>query len=533
MAMRTITMKLHKPSSIKRKIIDEAITNYNHAYRYLLHKAYDELYDIREKYRDGSGKYRALNITRWIDKGIGKELNKFGIEPFKDSLKLDFGMTLAGYLNLEKSRRQVSYPHLEEFLHNGNYRSPAGVSSVMYSHDGGSKKKNAGIPAKYSPLRPLSFCRYSVNRDFCLLYDNENKKYYVKLYLMNNKNVNKKVMSVSGERKLAYIHESAKMLEESSRKVRFILVPLSFGKWQEEYLKMGIENPRVFKTARLVKRGKDYFLSVNMEIGEPERITTASYMGVSRGLKNPLNFTIIDEKGSVSSSGIIGLPEIKKNVKNSLPLGSLHKIANSIVEEAVKNKARVIVQQLVDRGDRLLWEGDDGRKYIPVLGCHDYNLIVKLLEYKLTSKGLPVPVKVSSTGIFFICPQCGMNAKRNRFSRDMFICTACGKTAEIENLGSLNLARRLMDNRKKTIRITVERTSAGLKFINKDLGLDCSICLQQDIPGILASEIEKVIKDFYMNISVESKSDGFNKKYSLVKRLEQCDDIMELVQVMN
>lgn len=519
MAMRTIILKLHKPSSIKRKIIEEALIDYNAAYRYLLLKAYHEIDDIRENCKGTAGKYGALNIARWIDKDTRKELSKYGIEPFKDSLELDFGMTLAGYLNLERKQSLINYPLFKEF----SKEKGCSEDSAEYVRN----SENSLM------LRPLYFCRYSINRDFCLLYDNENERYYAKLYLMNNKNMNKRSMMPSDERRTVYIHKSGKDLELSSRKVRFIIVPLSFGKWQEEYLKMGLVNPGIFKTARLVKKGTDYYLSVNLDIEVPAKIETTSFMGVGRGLKNSINYSISDAKGEASKTGFIEMPEVKKNVKNSFSHGELHKIANFIVDEAERNKAWVIVEQLVNKGDRLQWVDEKGKLYAPVLGCHDYNLIVKLLEYKLPAKGLPEPVKVSATEIFSTCPQCGMNTKRNRTSHDMFICTACGKISDIENLGSLNLSRRLIDNGNKAIKIKAERTPSGVKLINSDLGLECVISSPQEINGMLAAEINRTVKEFYDNIQIESTSKNFNKKYSLIKRLQQCEDVLEMVRVTN
>jgi putative transposase len=504
--MRTINLKLHKPSSIKKKIIDEALINYNAAYRYLLLKAHNEIDCITDSCRDAYGKYRALSIARWVDKDTRKELSKFGIEPFKDSLELDFGMTLAGYLNYKENGHSIKYPLSNEFLH---------------------EMKNGENQA----LRPLYFCRYSTNRDYCLLYDSENGKYYAKLYLMNNKNKNKIMMKPSQGRRTEYISKSSKVLETSSSRVRFILIPLSFGKWQEEYLKIGLENPGIFKTARLQKKGSDYFLTVNLDMAEPVEINQASFMGVSRGFKKPLNFSVSDKDGNFLKSAVIELPGIMKNIRNNFPMGSLHKIANSIVNEAVRNRALVVVEQLVNKGDRLQWENEEGKKFIPVLGCREYNLIVKLLEYKLPAQGLPAPVKVSSTEIFYTCPQCGMNTNRNRSSHDMFICTACGKTVEIEILGSINLSRRLADNKNKLIIIKAEKTDTGIKLINSELGLACNVESPLDITEILTIEISRLIKNFYSNIKEESVNKSFNKKISLIKKLQQCDDIIKMVEI--
>ena len=89
-SVKTITLKLHNIGRDKKNIIDEAMTNYSKAFQYLLDAAACEIEDIRNRYKDSNGKYRAFNVKAWIDKELNEKLSSFSIEPFKDSLKIDF-----------------------------------------------------------------------------------------------------------------------------------------------------------------------------------------------------------------------------------------------------------------------------------------------------------------------------------------------------------------------------------------------------------------------------------------------------------
>ena len=49
-------------------------------------------------------------IVSRLDTALLKELNAFGVQPFKDALKLDYAITLLTYLSLKKVQKHVRYP---------------------------------------------------------------------------------------------------------------------------------------------------------------------------------------------------------------------------------------------------------------------------------------------------------------------------------------------------------------------------------------------------------------------------------------
>ena len=159
MGLRTIHLKIHKPGKLKREIIQKAFENYNNAFNYLLKTAFDNIDDIESNYKSPKGTYSTLSLSKWIDSRISNELNNFDVQPFKDSLKLDFGMTMASYFAQKQTKPDMVFPNF--------------------------KQDNVQVNEK---LRPIYFCRYDTKRSFCLLYDPDSNKYFAKLFLMNIKN---------------------------------------------------------------------------------------------------------------------------------------------------------------------------------------------------------------------------------------------------------------------------------------------------------------------------------------------------------
>lgn len=531
--MRTIVLKLHHPSAKKRRIMDEAMLNYTRAYQYLLDRAYEEFDSIYERCRDNSGRYTVISVAKWISRDICKELNRFCVEPFKDSLKLDFSMTMAGYLNLRKIQKNVNFPLVYVSSKDRNLQ----YNSLLRDFD------NDGISAdecitlmerldkKSGCLRPIYFCRSDINRDYCLLYDGQNNRYFVKIYLMNRKNAVKVEKDADRRRTLRYIHKSNVMFEDSGSSRRFIIVPLSFGKWQESYLKWAVENPETIKTARLMKKNSRYYLAVNIEEKRAEKMETTSVMGVSRGLKNTLSYTVENFMGNEIARGNIACSS-PQHYERNLNDDQLYRLANKLAKLALKHKSRVVMASMVDKGDKLEWKDIYGEIHDPILTRHSYNLLTGIAAYKLEALGLPPLIKLSPAGIFYKCPVCGTNTRKNRFNKDIFICINCGATLEIEYLGSHNLVDKYLEYNHGKLEIKAERTKDGIRLTNDVIGLD--FCVKDPLRGLndISKEIGRLIDVFYCNMSkgIKVKDMEFRKKYSLIKRIEKEEDLLNLIK---
>lgn len=486
MGLRTIVLKLHKPSKAKQGLINAALADYGRAFAFLADKAGSALDEITAHYKSRSGSYSVLSVARWLDGAQMDELNRFNVQPFKDALRLDFASFLANQLRCRKKSWAAKSP------------------------------------------QSLYFCRYDWKRGYCLVYNQSRDKFYAKLYLMNRASGRPPVPTDESGR-LVHVHRSRQPLARNGRKETFILVPLSFGKTQEAILKEAAQNPESFKTARLFVRRGDYYLSISLETGAPSPVEIASYMGVSRGLKNDLVYTVVDLEGHILLTGVLDTGFTAKD-SSRMPLSKLHQAANSVVSLAWRHKAQVVVQNLTRKGDRLAWTDSDHEQYSPVLGCKAYNRLAELLRYKLTWKGLPEPVKVSSTGLFYTCSSCGLHTLKNRQDEALFLCTGCGSMMPVESLGSLNLSRKLLTYKASRIRIRVVRKTDGVLFVNEPLGLNCFCGPDADPMEHLKQELHRIVQQ--ETAEEEDVVARTASRKSLILRLKYTDNPMDILEFM-
>lgn len=530
--VRTIVLKIYNPSKEKSDIIDEAILNYTKAYQYILDMTKQDIEAIKEECKDSRGKYNSNYIVKWINKKIDKELNKFSIEPFKDSIKIDFSAMFTQYLSNDAKNDFTKFPSVyidEETLEaeyskliNG-YDEENKILNEEYRKVSLIEDKINKLLNKFEKHRAIFFCRYSTKRNYSLLYNSEKDKYYAKIYLMNIKNDKRKAGNVNNSSILRYIDKNNEIFKERASKRCYLIFPLSFGKWQEKYLKEALKNPEILKTARLVKRNNEYFLSINIVKDEVEEIKTVNYIGVSRSFSHAVNYSIVNEKGESITSGF------KKIEGDNIADNKIHEIANSLVDIAYENKCQFIMERIVDIGDGLKWQDKDGKNYVPVLDYLSYNKLFNIIKYKAVHRGLPNVIRVSAVNIFYTCPYCNKISRANRFSGKLLICTFCGKTIDVELAGSLNLARKIVKYNKDSIKIKVENTREGLKFTNKELGFEFYPQNPYDCLNEFMEQIDITIKDFYDNIDMESKNIGFKKKYSMIKKIENNKNIFEII----
>ncbi len=486
--MRTIVIKLHKPSKAKQQIIDNALLGYNKAFEFLINKASAKFPELEQRFKGKYGQNNILTLSKWIDSDLSQELNKFNVQPFKDSLRLEFAYAMANCLRC------------------GGVRTRSVLSNFL----------------------PIYFCRYDTKRGYCLLYDRDKDRYYVKLYLLNCANARTASEKNVYREGLVHVHKENQKLEKSKRKETYIIVPLSFGKWQEKIIKEAAKAPECFKTARLMVKNNEYYIAISIESGNSDTLRTTNFMGVCRGLKSSLNYTVVTNSGKVITSG-----EINTIVENTdaieLPLNKMHEAANLLTDIASSHNSQVIVQNLSQRGDGLGWSENDQEQYLPLYKRKDYNKLVRLLDYKLEWRGLPQPIKVSPIGTYYTCQSCGRNSRKNRFNKDLLICSSCGTTMDIDKLGSLNLARKLIDYNNSKIKINIKRVENGIFFKNKILGLNYFVSYSENQLGQLKNEIQEIIEETKRIVTAQNKK-AFSARISLIKKLESVENFMDLIE---
>ncbi len=525
--MKTIVLKIHNPSARKKSIIEEAMHNYTLAFQFLLDKGKEEIKDIEMNYCDKNGMYSARSISKWVGTSLSSMLNEYEVEPFKDSLKIDFAATLAGHLNLIKTGQYSDYPiayiNSEELDFEYDKLTTEFINGDKEEEF--SLKKINRLLNKSENLRPIFFCRYATNRNYCILYDPIKNKYFLKVYLMNSRNKNRKAFENNSKNIIRYMNENKELFKVYGKKEGFLILPLSFGAWQEGYLKQAFEKPATIKTARIFKKKNDYYISINIEMDEPKKVETDKFMSITRGLENTINYSIVNKSDVAEKYGF-------QRINNKIEINKLHKLANHLVELAENNTCQVIMEKLVDKGDRINWVDKNGIEYKPQLGCYEYNRLYDIIKYKLLDKGLPAPIRVSGIGIFYTCPRCGFNSKDNRFSEKILMCIVCGMTLQIEEVGSINLAMKLSKYSKAAIKIKSENTGRGIMLTNEDLGLSCLLENADFANKQLIFEINKIIKSFYENINFERSQKGFNKKYSIIKKIQSQSNVIENIKIV-
>ena len=232
-----------------------------------------------------------------------------------------------------------------------------------------------------------------------------------------------------------------------------------------------------------------------------------------------------DREGQRSVFGTLG-----DSSGDALSDGALHALANQIVTLAGRYNAQVITCSLVGRSDRLYWSEYRDTGLHPLMSCAEYNRLCAILAYKLPLAGLPRPVTVSPNGIFYSCPNCYKNSRKNRFSGNLFICTVCGKGYDIEELGSYNLSTRLLNYRRSPIVFTVRRSGGCVLIENADLG--AAFRLPAEDPPIeqFFDELYRALRTSGA-ISFEGLSARqYKKRLSLVKKLSEYENLADVIR---
>ena len=506
-AMSTIVVKLYKPSTSKKNIMDKAMLNYSRAFQYLLNKAKEDIDNIEGKCSEYRGKYKINYISKWVKGDLDKDLNTFNIEPFKDSIKLDFAATLSEYFEKKGQDSTINYPlvYKSEQELEQEFENIIKEADIETSSNGLMLKEFEKHSAKEEKLRPIYFCRYAKNRNYSLLYDPLQNKYFAKLYLMNGKDRERKRPETLNKSALTYISEDKEVLKPLSPKRSFLLFPISFGKWQLSYLEEAIENPSIVKTARLFKKKGEYFLSISFSRERPETMKIENYLGISKGIENIINYSIVDIEGSILDS------TREKNFED------IHKTAKKIFKIALENKCQVIME------NRFTGVAKSNMNY------KEYNQLLEILSYRLPDGGLPPLIKVSGRDALITCPNCGKDSKENIFEGNMMMCTSCGTTMDMDQAGSINIARKLIKYHKDTIKVMVENVEGGIRFKNKLLDLDFISTNPYDCIDEFKAVIKNIIKDFYDNIVEEAMRPNFMIKASLIKKVEANPNVFKLI----
>lgn len=513
MIYKTLMLQLYRPSKHKCALIDYAILQYSQALQMLISR-YEYQIDALAESGARISKKKMLAL---IDKKALEELNRFRVQPFKDSLKIEFAALAASYVEQKQNNPGARYPLA--YLDAAHYR--AAVSSCIDSWENGEMSRRtfeiecSKLMDRSGRMRSLYFGRYAANRDYCLLYDRFKDRFYAKLYLLNAADGYLNQTTTSGL-SLQYLADGTPPMTDRDRKKRYIVVPLAFGKRQYGDLKRALENPGILHTARLTKRDGRYFLMVNIACEGPSSCSVVSTMGVSRSPSGGVAYTICDLDGKLLEQG-----RVDQEVE---PCQSVYVLSKQIVEIAKKNCSQVILEAKGGRNDRMLVQPTSNDRLIP---NRQYTALAKILKYKLPEQRLPQPIEVSANSLFFTCPRCANRTARNRISDELFACIECGYASETEWIGSENLASRLVKYQRDKVPLTVSKKGNSLVFYNKNLGFQC--VLPRNVTDY--RPMYDALNQYLQSLDGIFQED--TQKYAVWKKLRQARDIRDAVRLIS
>lgn len=409
MGYLTLQLKIYRPSAIKRKVMSQAVSRYGAALDFLLENHWKEL-DACAREGDAAG------AARLADAGSMAELNRFAVQPFKDSIKAEFSAFA---------------------------RSCAARHRALGS---------------FRPLRHRSvyFGRKSDSRDYCLLFDGEGR-FYVKMFLLN-----------AGEGLRGYRAPQRKQLRcllpglplsngLTRDRRRFLICPLSFGRGAGEILRSLLESPERLGTARLVQRGEDFYLSLSVAApGGPVR-QAERVMGISRG-KGGVYWSVWEK----------GHPDAFED--GEIAWSDRYRTAKSLLAVAESRNARIVYEA---KGCR-----DDGGEVVfgdQALAWRDYVRLCETLVYKCEWLGLETPVAVAANGMHFCCPACGNRTKHSLLREDIFLCIHCGTATEVRYAASRSLACRLDYYGRRALVFSARRLPDGVEISLEAMGFHCRV----------------------------------------------------------
>ena len=254
---------------------------------------------------------------------------------------------------------------------------------------------------------------------------------------------------------------SGEVVKAGSSKSK-ILVPLSCSKWHEQKF---LDGRTIHRSSLIVRKQDRWFLLAQFEMAEARPIETNRYLGVDRGVVNPVALSVVEQDGRVVTAmppfgadigAAITEAERKRRAEQKrrgrtskghrLSIEqSLHKLANEIVSNAKRAGAQVVIENLDGQKRTINQSRKRGARkggWRKALKRSQLGNLEIILGYKLALAGLKPPQKVFPGGTSTICPKCGARDAQSRKSQDAFECTTCGFTGHADSIAAANIVRR-------------------------------------------------------------------------------------------
>ena len=214
----------------------------------------------------------------------------------------------------------------------------------------------------------------------------------------------------------------------------------------------------VAKSAELVKIKGKFYLHVRLWVEPKETEEPSKTLGVARGIDHALCYALCNEEGVVLRTGVLDAPnEVTQQEKEK-------RLMRAVFSLAEEHKARIVLANLITRNDRL-----DTFAH-PQLRVNEYNRMVQKICYLTEMRGMAPAVVVSARGLFLRCPHCGMVHAGNRMEQSIFLCVACGHMEQLETVGAINLAEKLVQYKRKKLDVFYKIHQTEVSFSMDRLG---------------------------------------------------------------
>lgn len=523
MITKTVTVQLFMPSQTKCSLLLLTMDRYAKALQYLLDRYRPAVEDIHSL----SMLPTQFELMKLLDIDALASLNVFEMQPFKDSLKLDFAMLVSSYLSLSATRK-TSYPLV--------YTDDTGIDEIFSSTRPSAAKAVTAL-SKYRSPRTLLFGRYDTGRDFCFLRDELTGKFYAKVYLFPASSQFRRTYTESRHLALKYVAENAAYLETRKQRERYLIFPLAYGKKQAALLDDAAKDPSCFRTARIFCRGSKFYLAVSISQNTPPEQKTETLLGLTRGYDCPLHLSISDPGSSLQKSFRLTEP-----VDACDETARLHLWANKIILIAKENNSQILYEGLARRTDLLRAPTPAGKNKKPSmitqgkiasLTIPEYKQLCSLLPYKAAESGLPKPISISSTRLSQTCPACGHCSGSNRFLPGLMICTKCGYSADSNIVGGLNLIRRFERYKNQRVIFTCRSEKLGICIENPILGIKFQVPAGPGPEDTFYAQLEEYLAEY----APREKPFPYDpllgrQKYGLLRKLRAADPVISGIELV-
>lgn len=292
---------------------------------------------------------------------------------------------------------------------------------------------------------------YSANRQQANRLNNINKNTQHPLVLRNDLIRIEK----TNETKLSNYWTKIPVYNPDKNKGESIWCPI---KVPDKYATLALKSP---SDSKLVREEEAWYLHLTVQTSHDVAVEYTDVLGVDLGAHHLATTVLLSNRSTTFyGENIRRIREHYKQLKKSVGKAKitsgakwvnencsdkeskrveheLHRIANSIVSEAVESDAVIVVGDL----EEIRKDNDKGRFVNDKVHSMPFAKFVNILEYKAYLEGVEVVV-VGEVYTSQTCNWCGEQSNTSRTGQGLFECGSCGLEDNADKNGALNIAKR-------------------------------------------------------------------------------------------